>query len=105
MLHARTASIISTDRFAIIPFIASCVKHPSRMGRLVLNLIVTSSQVTVSPSSPVAQSGNFSFVSDMNGAFWSMQWIPFPSEFMIGEMVCCDGTKVSSLTFSSAIIF
>jgi hypothetical protein len=44
------------------------VEHPSRMGRLALNLIVTSSQVTnlivtssqvtVSPSSPVTQSGN-----------------------------------------------
>ncbi len=33
-------------------------KHPSRMGRLVLNLIVTSSQMTVSPSSPATQSGD-----------------------------------------------
>jgi hypothetical protein len=31
------------------------------MGRLVLILIVTSSQVTVSPSSPVTQSGNSYF--------------------------------------------
>jgi hypothetical protein len=69
------------------------VKHPSRVGRLVLNLIVTSSQVTVSPSSPVTQFENSSFVSDMSGAFWSIQWIPVPSKFKIGEMVCCDSTK------------
>ena len=33
-------------------------KHPSRMGRLVLKLIVTSSQMTVSPSSTITQSGD-----------------------------------------------
>ncbi len=33
-------------------------KHPSRMGKLELNLIVTSLQMTVFPSSPAAQPGD-----------------------------------------------
>jgi hypothetical protein len=113
MLNARTASINRADRLAVLPLSHVAVQHPSRMGRLVLNLIVTSSQVAVSsptrpahqpsdPSSPVTPSGNCSFLLDMGGAFWSMQWIPVPSEFKIGEMVCWDGTKTSSLTVSSA---
>jgi hypothetical protein len=36
-------------------------KHPSRMGRLVLNLIFTSSQLTVFPSSPAIHSGDNCF--------------------------------------------
>jgi hypothetical protein len=75
------------------------VKHPSRMGRLVLNLIA-SSEVTVSPSSPVAQSGNSTSLSDISGAFWLMYWVPVPSKFKISEMVCCDYSK-SSIVISS----
>ncbi len=38
-----------------------------------------------SQDSSVTQSGNCSFVSDMNGAFWLMQWIQVPSEFKINR--------------------
>jgi hypothetical protein len=75
------------------------------MGRLVLNLIVTSLKVKVPPSSPVTQSGDSTFLSDMSGAFWSMQWVPVSSEFKISEMVCGNGSKASLVTFSSALIF
>ncbi len=54
-------------------------KHPSRMGRLVLNLIVISSQLTVFPSSPATQSGYNCFCSDMRWVFWLMHRISAPS--------------------------
>ncbi len=64
-------------------------KHPSRMGRLVLNLKVTSSQVMVSPSSPVTQFGD-SLLSDVNRAFCLTHWVPVPSRIEIGEVACCE---------------
>jgi hypothetical protein len=80
------------------------VKHPSRLGRLVLHLKVPPSQVTVSPSSPVTQTGDTS-LSEMSRAFWLMHWVPVPSKFNIGEMVCCDCSESSIVTFSGSLIF
>ena len=79
-------------------------KHPSRMGRLVLNLIVTSSQLTVFPSSPATQSGDNCFCSDMRCAFWLMHGISVPSELKIGEMVCNGCLQALMVTSSSSIL-
>jgi hypothetical protein len=73
----RTDVWISTDMLGYprISMDGPSSQMPSRKGRQVLNLIVTSSQVTAQ----VAHSENSSFVPYMRGAFWSMQMIPPPS--------------------------